>query len=169
MARATAGMPVESFPAAPPPKRGTIPDVVGLTSAQAQRKIEHAKFTPIAKKIDSFQPVNTVLTQSPEGGVNAPLGGGVTIFVSNGKGKPVTVPRVVGLAETRAVAAIEKAGLVAKVRYVDATDKHEQGVVVSQTPIGNKVVDRGTKVVLSVGRKPPGVADRPRRRPERSR
>jgi len=168
MARATAGMPVESFPAPPPPKRGTIPHVVGLRSAEAQRKIERAKFTPIVKKIDSFQPAGAVLTQSPEGGVSAPLGGGVTIFVSNGTGKPVTVPRVVGMTEARAVAAIKGAGLVARVRYVDAIDKKDQGVVVSQTPIGNKVVDRGTTVVLHIGRAPAMPAQRPRRRPGRS-
>jgi penicillin-binding protein 1A len=152
MAKATAGMPSESFPAPPPPRSGTIPDVVGMRSLDAQKAIERAHFTPIVLKIDSFEPVNTVLQQSPGGGTGAPLGGGVKIFLSNGKGEPVVVPRVVGLAQEEAIAAIEDAGLVAKVRYVDVADKKQDGVVLSQTPIGNKTVDADSTVVLQIGR-----------------
>jgi penicillin-binding protein 1A len=160
MARATAGMPAESFPAPPPPKRGTIPDVVGMRSLDAQAAIEGASFTPIVEKVDSFRPVNTVIEQSPAGGTGAALGEGVKILVSNGKGRPVVVPRVVGMSEADAVAAIEAAGLVAKVRYVDVTEHRQDGIVLSQTPIGSKTVDGGTTVTVDVGRRPSGTAAR---------
>jgi penicillin-binding protein 1A len=154
MARATAGMPVESFPPPPRPRRGTIPDVTGMRSLEAQRSVELARFTPIVQKVDSFTPVNTVLAQSPQGGTNAPLGGGVKLFVSNGTGKPVVVPRVVGLSLERAVATIEEARLVAKVRYVDVDDEKHDGRVLSQLPVDGRKVDVGATVVLEVGRRP---------------
>ncbi len=165
MARATSGLRTESFPAPPPPKRGTIPDVVGMRSVEAQKAIEHAHFTAIVQKIDSFEPVNTVLSQSPEGGVSAPLGAGVKLFVSNGEGKPVVVPRVVGMRLADALAALTSAGLDPKVHWVGVTDPDRNRVVLSQSPIGNKTVDVGTKVVLQVGRVQTGTgATTPRRR-----
>jgi penicillin-binding protein 1A len=153
MAKATAGMPVEYFPAPPPPPRGTIPDVVGMRSLDARKAIEHAHFTPIVQKIDSLEPMNSVLQQSPDGGAHAALGGGVRILVSNGRGDPVVVPRVVGLPEADAVATIEDAGLAAKIRYLDVADKEQDGVVLTQTPIGDKTVDAGGTVTLEIGRR----------------
>jgi membrane peptidoglycan carboxypeptidase len=157
MARATAGMPVRYFPPPPPPRRGTIPDVIGMRSMDAQMAIERARFTPIVQKIDSSEPVNTVLQQTPGGGTSAPLGGAVRLFVSDGKGEPVIVPSVVGLRERTAAAALEDVGLVARIRYVEVADAKRDGVVLAQTPIGNKSVDAGSTVVLEVGRRSTGA------------
>jgi penicillin-binding protein 1A len=162
MAKATAGMPVESFPAPPPQRSATVPDVVGMRSLDAQHAIDAAHFTPIVVKVDSFEPVNTVLEQTPAAGTGLALGGGVKITVSNGKGAPVLVPRVVGKTRDAAVKALEDAGLVAKVKLVDVTDKHQEGVVVAQEPIANKQVDAGSTVVIEVGRSP--AATSPARR-----
>jgi penicillin-binding protein 1A len=154
MARATAGMPVESFPAPPPQPSGAVPDVVGMGSLEAQQAIDHAHFTPIVVKVDSVEPVNAVLEQSPAGGTKLALGGGVRITVSNGKGKGVAVPGVVGMQQDVAVQALEHAGLVAKVKLVDVTNRHEEGVVIDQDPGANERVDRGSTVVIQVGRSP---------------
>jgi membrane peptidoglycan carboxypeptidase len=153
------GFPSQGFEAPPPPERGKVPDVVGMRSRQAQERLAEANFTAIVKKVDSFEPVNTVLAQSPGGGTSAPLGSGVTIEVSNGKGEPVVVPRVVGMTEAQAVKTLEKAGLVAKVVYVDAEENEQEGHVVSQTPIGNKTVEFGSTVTIRVGREtsPPAM------------
>ena len=152
MARATAGMPVQYFPAPPRPRRGRIPDVVGMSSGDAQAAIEKAHFTPLVHKIDSFAPVNSVLGQTPRGGTTAPLGGLVRLTVSNGRGEPVVVPRVVGLTKVKAVAALEARGLVARIRFVEVTDEKNAGIVLSQSPHGNTKVDGGSAVVISVGR-----------------
>jgi membrane peptidoglycan carboxypeptidase len=154
MARATTGMPAESFPPPPPPKRGTIPDVTGMRAVEAQRAIEHAGFTAIVEKVDSIAPVNTVLSQSAQAGTHASLGGGVKLLVSNGRGKPVVVPSVVGRSRERAAATIEEARLVARVRYIDVDTKKDEGRVLSQTPTGGRKVDPGATVVLEVGRLP---------------
>ncbi|MGZ4155303.1 MAG: transglycosylase domain-containing protein, partial [Actinomycetota bacterium] len=45
MAKATAGMPVESFPAPPPQPSGTVPDIVGMRTLEAQQAIDDAHFS----------------------------------------------------------------------------------------------------------------------------
>jgi membrane peptidoglycan carboxypeptidase len=149
----TAQMPVQGFEAPPPQRRGKIPDVVGLASARAQEVLAHANFTPIVKKVPSFEPPNTVIGQTPGGGTAAVLGSGVTIQVSDGKAKPVVVPRVVGQTEAKAIAVLKEARLVVHVVYVD-TDKKQRGIVVSQTPTGRTLVDARSTVTIRVGQTP---------------
>jgi membrane peptidoglycan carboxypeptidase len=169
MVRAMAGLPVESFPAPPAAQHGTVPNVVGMLSADAQQTLADANFTPVVEKVDSSAPVNTVLSQTPSAGTSLALGGAVKIEVSNGKGEPVVVPRVVGMTERDAVKALQKAGLVAKIEDVTVTDEKQDGIVQAQTPIGNKPVSVGSTVVIQVGRfgaspsptPPPSPAARP--------
>jgi membrane peptidoglycan carboxypeptidase len=154
MVRAMQGYPVEGFESPPAPARGQIPDVVGLRSEEAQALLVEANFTPIVEKVKSFEPTNTVLSQTPGGGASAVLGSAVTIQVSNGKGDPIVVPRVTGLTEEEAVAALEELGLVAAVEDVEVDDRTLDGIVLSQVPIGDgeKLVDPGTTVTLQIGR-----------------
>jgi penicillin-binding protein 1A len=153
MLKAMAGYPVEIFEPAPPAQYRAVPDVVGLRSQEAQAILTNARFTPIVERVDSGKPVDTVISQSPGGGSRAVLGGAVRIQVSNGKGKPVTVPRVVGLLQEEAVAVLEQAGLVAEARLVRTTERHQLGIVQSQVPIGNKEVRAGSTVTIFVGAK----------------
>lgn len=164
MVKALAGIPVEGFEAPPAPEHGKVPDVVGLKSDEAQTTLVDANFTPIVEKTPSSQPLNTVIGQTPGGGAKAVLGSAVHIQVSNGQLEPVTVPRVVGLKQDEALKALEKAGLIANVQFVDVTDKHQEGIVLSQVPIGNKQVDPGSTVTITVGQKgapPPSPSPSP--------
>jgi penicillin-binding protein 1A len=151
MVQAMAGYPVEGFEAPPAPESGKVPDVVGLLQEEAEKALAEANFTPIVEKVSSSQDKGTVIAQSPGGGATLQLGHGVTIQVSNGKGEPVIVPRVVGLGKVAAVAALAKAGLLAEVQFVDVQDKGLVGKVVSQVPISNKEVDVGATVTIYVG------------------
>ncbi len=151
MVQATAGMPVVGFPAPPPPQSGTVPDVVGLTSEEAQAKLAEANFTPIVEKVDSSESKNTVIAQTPGAGAGLQLGAAVTIQVSKANVEPVIVPRVVGMTQSQAVDTLKGAGLLAKVVSTDAPDPSQAGLVLSQTPIGNKEVDSGTTVTITVG------------------
>jgi membrane peptidoglycan carboxypeptidase len=158
MARATAGMPAASFPPPPRPELGTIPAATGTSVFDAQHSVERAGFTPIVQRIDSIAPVGRVLSQSPAGGTRAPLGGGVRLLVSNGEGKPVIVPSVIGLSRDHAVAAIEDARLFARVRYVDVDKKKHDGRVLTQSPSAGKKVDVGATIVVDVGHRSSGPA-----------
>jgi len=151
MVKALAGLSVEGFPAPPPAERGEVPDVVGMHSSEAQSKLVHANFTPIVEKVPSGKPVNTVLSQTPGAGSSVVLGSAVHLEVSNGKGKPVAVPRVVGMTVEQAKTALADVGLVADVKPVYADKKSEIGIVLSQVPIGNKKAERGSTVTISVG------------------
>ncbi|HEX9694129.1 MAG TPA: transglycosylase domain-containing protein [Actinomycetota bacterium] len=159
MVKAVAGMPVEGFPGPPVEVRGTIPNVVGLRSAEAQQIVIDAEFTPLVKKVESSAPANTVLEQSPPGGATARLGSAVTLTVSNGKGKGegggtgprVSVPAVTGMAEKDAVKALERSGLVPAVQYEDVTDPKRQGIVLTQSPAVGERVPSGSTVVIVVG------------------
>jgi penicillin-binding protein 1A len=152
MARAVVGMPIESFPAPPPARSGTMPRVVGMRLQDAVRRIEHANFTPIIEKVDSFRPVNTVIKQTPTGGTSIPLGGGVHLVVSNGKGRPVVVPDLTGMTQGEAARALDAVGLVVRFRRVDVTDKAQDGVVIGQKPAAGTKVDTGSRVVVELGR-----------------
>jgi membrane peptidoglycan carboxypeptidase len=164
MLKALAGMPIEGFPAPPPQQSGAIPDVVGMHSAEAQKTLVTANFTPIIEKVDSILPVNTVIAQTPAGGTSAVLGSGVTLSVSTGKGVAVTVPRVTGLTEAQAVKALDKAGLKAAIVYADVTDPAQDGLVLSQSPIGNKQATKGDTVTITIGKLKAKAPAMPRRR-----
>ena len=153
MVQAMQDYPIEGFETPPPPQSGTVPEVVGLRSEEAQEILVEANFTPIVEKVDSFEPTNTVLSQAPEGGSRLTLGGAVKLQVSTGKGEPVVVPRVKDLNEAKAVKVLEDVGLVAAVEYVTVDDPALGGIVVDQTPIGdgNKIVDVGATVTIQVG------------------
>jgi len=151
MARVMAGMPVESFPAPPPPERGEVPDVVGMRSLEAQAALADASFTPVVEKVHSVQPVNTVLSQTPAGGASAVLGSAVDLTVSDGRAPKGAVPDVVGLPQKDAIGELEAAGFVVEVTFVDVTDEAQDGVVLSQTPAGGEKADPGSTVTLDVG------------------
>ena len=158
MVRAMQGFPVQGFEAPPPPESGPVPDVVGLRVEEAERILAKANLTPIRKEVNSFKPAGTVLTQAPGGGARLRLGSAVTLGVSNGKGEPVVIPGVTGLTEAAAVRRLEVVGLIAAIERVPVQDKHLEGIVVDQIPIGDgsKVVDVGSTVTIYVGALEPG-------------
>jgi penicillin-binding protein 1A len=154
MVRALQGFPVEGFEAPPAPESGPVPNVVGMQVDEAEHVLAKANFTPIKEEVQSFEPAGTVLTQSPGAGASLRLGSAVTLGVSNGKGKPISIPRVVGMTEQQAVHVLGQLGLVVDVEYVTVQQASQDGIVISQFPIGNgqKVVDDGATVTISVGR-----------------
>jgi penicillin-binding protein 1A len=156
MARIMAGMPAVGFPAPPAPPTGTVPDVVGLKTETAQNQIAAADFTPKVEVVDDPAPKGTVIAQTPEGGTGAQLGSLVTLQVSSGVAPIVKVPRVIGLSEDDARAALEEAGFLVEVVQVETDDPDKIGVVVQQTPGGGVKAEAGTTVTLKVGVEPGG-------------
>jgi membrane peptidoglycan carboxypeptidase len=153
MVKAMAGFPVEGFEAPPPPETGQVPDVVGLSIEEAETKMAKANFTPIREGVHSFEPAGTVLSQAPGGGARLRLGSAVRLGVSDGRGEAVVIPHLTGLTEAEAVHRLDRLGLVAALGRVPVDDKHLDGIVVDQIPIGDgtKVVDVGATVTIYVG------------------
>jgi penicillin-binding protein 1A len=157
MVKAMAGWPVEGFEAPPPPESGPIPDVVGLPIEEAEAIFAQANFTPVVEEVQSFEEKGLVLTQKPGRGT-ARLGSAVHLGVSDGKGEPVIVPRVVDLSQAGAIRKLTKLGLIAEVVYAPVDQKALDGIVIDQTPIGDgsKLVDAGATITIIVGEFAPG-------------
>jgi beta-lactam-binding protein with PASTA domain len=152
MVRAVARMPVRDFPTPPPQKSGTVPDVVGLKKQKAIDTLAQASFTAIVNVVDSLEPAGTVVSQSPAGGSAAPLGSGVTINVSNGKGpKQAKVPDVVGDNVNGAQAILEALGFKVSIVYQTVDKKKDDGIVLSQSPAGGASKPVGSTVTIVVG------------------
>src|SRR5262245_37952392 len=103
--------------------------------------------------VRSFEPQGTVLSQAPGGGARVRLGSAVNLTVSDGKGKPVVVPRMTGLSERDAIHELAELDLFAAVELQSVNRRNLDGIVLGQIPIGNgtKLVDPGATVTLFVG------------------
>jgi serine/threonine-protein kinase len=100
--------------------------------------------------VDSSQPLGTVISQSPAGGVAAPTGSKVTLSVS--KGPPASpVPDVTSLDAAAATANLQAAGYVTSVVKQATTDPGQDGIVLSQNPVGGTSAKSGSTVTITVG------------------
>jgi beta-lactam-binding protein with PASTA domain len=69
-----------------------VPDVVGLSKAEAIEVLVDAYFTPVTEIVPAIEPIDVVVGQSPSGGASAVAGSQVLILVSNGKAPPQPSP-----------------------------------------------------------------------------
>jgi len=158
MQKAVAGLPVKGFPSPPAPAGGTVPNVVGMKQADAEKTLAKAGFTPFVQEGPSTEPKGVVYSQTPAGGAHATLGSRVTIMVSNGKAPKVPVPNVVGKTQAQATSILKGAGFVVEVVYQN--DPQNDGIVIAQVPSGgnHKV---GSTVTITVGQQGPTPSPSP--------
>ena len=90
-------------------KLSTVPDVVGLTEAEAEAEIEGAGLLFNVEEDDSDLPEGQVISQDPGGGSEVKKGPEVEVTVSNGQGT-VVMPDVEGQPETTALNALRSRG-----------------------------------------------------------
>ena len=134
------------------PQTGQVPNVVGLSEADAKTTLEGAGFkVTTTKAANADVPAGDVVSQSPAAGTVVAAGSTVTISVSTGPPpapKP-SVPNVVGLPEADAKTALEDAGF--KVTTTQAANADvPAGAVISQSPAAGAVVAAGSTVSISV-------------------
>jgi membrane peptidoglycan carboxypeptidase len=151
MVRATEGMPVTHFPAAPPLPSAEVPDVVGLQEAEAIDVLGEANFTAEVHEGPSTQPAGSVFRQSPGGGASVTAGSVVTIFVANGNTPKRAVPNVVGDSSETARFKLESAEFQVEVSYVDVDEPNEDNIVRDQEPQGGAKAPVGSSVRIVVG------------------
>jgi beta-lactam-binding protein with PASTA domain/tRNA A-37 threonylcarbamoyl transferase component Bud32 len=125
-----------------------VPDLLGLTEADAKRRLRAAGLTPEVQRESSAKVASgLVIRTDPSEGRPVDRRSEVTLFVSSGP-EQVVVPDVTGQDETSAVTALRGKGLSAVVREKASTEP--QGTVVSQSPAGGLQVDQGTSVTIFV-------------------
>jgi beta-lactam-binding protein with PASTA domain len=142
-----------------------VPDVIGLQEAEAVAQLRASEFEPRIFDVPAEDPAGTVIAQEPPPGERAPPDSRVRINVSTGEQtgetteRPgtttgtarVTVPNVVGLAQTPALRRLRTAGLRGVIAY--RTSPQPRGRVIEQRPAAGTRANRNAqvRVVVSIG------------------
>lgn len=128
-----------------------VPSVAGKTQSDAKTSLEQAGFTvKVNEEPSETVSKGNVIRQSPESGVSVPTGTQITIWVSTGPDL-VQVPSVIDLGEVEAIGVLEDAGFDVSVDYQVSPD---DGLVITQNPVPNAMVRRGSTVTIVVGQTP---------------
>jgi serine/threonine-protein kinase len=140
------------------PGSSPLPNVAGLTAAQATAKLKEAGFKPTTEK----QPSTTVadgrvISTNPSAGTETQAGSSVTVLVSSGPPQ-TTVPDVVGQSLASAEATLTNAKLVTGTITRQTSTAQSPGTVLEQSPAtGSSLPDGGT-VNLTVAQAPTETA-----------
>jgi serine/threonine-protein kinase len=144
----------------------TVPTVTGFSEKRALRELNRAGCgaredtnlcgfnvevrDEASDRIDEGDAIRT----SPQGGTSAEVGSRVLLFVSTGP-RQVEVPDVVNLARESAEATLNRAGLGFTIKEQESDQ--EPGTVIAQDPVGGTVVDKGSRVGLTIAKEPETV------------
>ncbi len=125
-----------------------VPNVVGLTEAQATAQLEGLGFEVEREEGPSTEhDEGRVAEQSPREGTELARGETVTITISTGPPE-VEVPRVIGMTFEEAVSTLENLGL--RARRTNVFSERPAGEVVRQDPPAGELVIEGSIVRLRV-------------------
>jgi beta-lactam-binding protein with PASTA domain len=143
------------------PGQVTIPTVEGFSEERAVRELNRAgcgqredtnlcgfKVEVRQQSSDSVDEGDAIRT-NPQGGTSAEVGSRVLLFVSSGPTQ-VEVPDVIDLARESAEATLNRAGLGFTIREQESDQ--DPGTVIAQDPVGGTVVDKGSRVQLTVAK-----------------
>ena len=133
----------------------TVPAVVGLKQDEAARRLTDRDLAPQATPKPSRFPAGTVFAQDPRAGKKVARHSRVALSVSAIRVR--SVPDVVGLKASAAVARLKAAGLDSRVTTV--ASKAAAGVVVSQSPAAGTSVANVSTVSLNVAKGQATVPD----------
>lgn len=142
------------------PQMVQVPDLTGMTSAEAGATLQQANLKPnVTQQASATVPQDQVVSQNPAPGSSIPAGGTVTVVVSIGPPTTVAVPDLTGMTVSQAQQKLASLNLVldtGNLAYVTSTD-YLAGQVVSQAPPANAGVTAGStvQVTLSSGPGPP--------------
>jgi membrane peptidoglycan carboxypeptidase len=152
------GLPPKALPSTPQPEAAEVPDVVGLSKAEAIDVLVEAFFTPVIESVPATEGVDVVVGQSPSGGAAAVAGSQVVVRVSNGKAPSSKVPNVVGMTAGSASARLKNAGFRVEVGFEGTNNKKLHGRVSAQAPGPGVRLEKGATVAIDVYRyeKPKG-------------
>jgi eukaryotic-like serine/threonine-protein kinase len=132
------------------PQPIAVASVIGLPIDQATSTLQAQGFQVSPRFVDSPQPANTVIAQSPKGGESAGKNSTVSLTVSKGP-KTSTVPNVTSYDVSTAEQTLQASGFRDTVVYQQTTDPTQDGVVLNQSPNGGSQQPAKTVVTLTVG------------------
>jgi beta-lactam-binding protein with PASTA domain len=139
------------------PVIAAVPDVTGQTLLDAISIIVSAQFTvgAVTLATDPTIPLGSIISQSPVGGTNEPIGTAVNLVESEGP-TTLVVPNVVNLSESIAAATIESAGLTVGTISFAPDVLTIPGNISTQNPAAgtSAVPGQPVNLVISTGRAP---------------
>jgi eukaryotic-like serine/threonine-protein kinase len=133
------------------PVKANVPNVVGMSLSAATSALHSRGFNVnVANTVNSDQPANTVVSQSPQPDTPATKGATVNITLSSGPPQ-VQVPDVVGYTSQQAVQALESAGFKVSQQTLAVSDPSQNNIVQQQNPAGGSQATKGATVSITVG------------------
>lgn len=134
------------------PQLRAVPDVRHVDAGRARIVLETSGFVVAVDSVDAEIPRGRVLETTPGPEETVALPAEIRLEVS--RGPPlVPMPLLLGMEEVDAVAVLDSLGLtVGEVEEVFRFGR-DQGIVVEQEPPADSLLERGTAVRLSVGRR----------------
>jgi serine/threonine-protein kinase len=133
------------------PKPVIVPNVVGSTFDSANSSLLGSGFAVRRKDVESDQPKDTVVAQSPDAGTYQPPGSTVVLSVSKGP-TTSTVPDVTSISQNDAVAQLRASGFHVNIVSQPVTDPNQDGIVQTQDPAGGSKAPPGSTVTIAVGK-----------------
>ena len=131
-------------------KQVEVPNVVGMTEADARSTLEAAGFEVSSTSAPSDTTAEgNVSDQSPDGGTSAEKGSTVSITVSSGP-STTTVPDEVGQDKQVAIDDLKANGFKVKVNNVACGDPNQDNIVQDQNPAGGSDAEPASTVDIFV-------------------
>lgn len=138
------------------PESFEVPNVYGLTEAQADKKLNELglKLLHEYKTSDEIE-AGRVISTTPERQTPVVSGDTITVVVSTGpENVQATVPNLIGLTEKDATKELTNAGLVKGTVSYEASDTYAKGQVTYQSNTSGQKVDSGTVIDIIVSSGP---------------
>ena len=136
------------------PQPIAVPDVRGQSVQSASSALQGAGFAVATKVVPSNQPKDTVIAQTPSAGASEPPGTTITLSVSKGP-KTSTVPDVTSQDQNTAQSELQASGFKVRVETQQTIDPSQDGIVLTQNPLGNTQAPQGSTVTIVVGKLTP--------------
>ncbi|MEX0753543.1 MAG: transglycosylase domain-containing protein [Actinomycetota bacterium] len=165
MEKITGNLPVESLDTSTSIGPTRVPSVVGMAQGAALEVLDNARFRSVTTEtVDSSLEIGTVVSMSPAGDTEGPTSTFVTLYVSSGEkpkgeNKLLEVPYLLGANGQRARALLRRQGFKVKIEYVKVRQEERADIVLRQDPDTGELVEKKTKVFLTVGQLRGGDGD----------
>jgi eukaryotic-like serine/threonine-protein kinase len=131
-------------------KQVEVPNVVGMTEADARTTLQQAGFEVSSTSAPSdTTPSGNVSDQSPDGGTQATKGSTVSITVSSGP-STTTVPDEIGQDKQVAIDDLKANGFKVHAQNVTCGDPNQDNIVQNQDPAGGSDAPSGSTVNIFV-------------------
>ncbi len=136
------------------PTTVVVPGLTGLTQSEAENSLQGLGLKSEVTLTESGDAPGTVVSQNPKAQAEIQKGSIVSLTVTQ-EPAAVTVPNVTGKTVDVAVNELSGADFGVKTIALDVPTQEQNGLVLSQDPVGGSSAAKGTRITITVGRYSP--------------